>query len=258
MYCRKKFISLLLAFVMVIVMGISASATDSTNIPGPKGALTREEETALGITESAGDIALRNQKESMVEAQRIQNERNSGNSISGSIVSPSYEDNYYRTLSVTAFQQDYSYYCGPANTKQVCHYHNGTSNSQSWYATELGTTLAGSSSLNIKNVVNAQTGKGYVWSDITALTTDQYVSRVKFGMDNYCPAILSIIVTSAGTAPSGIPYTTGGHFITTSGLDTSYGDQIRLTDTNGQWTGATWYNIDVVKQVNQANTYMVW
>ena len=244
MYCKNKYVSLFLALIMIIATCISASATKNVNIQGPKGALTLDEEKALAITEKVEDIAKRRQKEAMVDRQ-IKTTRSS-------------VEDYIRTLNVPTFQQAYSHYCGPANTKQVCHYHNGSSLTQDQYATRLGTTTAGTSSIYIQQVLAEDTGLNYIRSDVSSFETDQYIGWIKYGMDNSMPAILSIIVRNKGTAPSGIPYKTNGHFITTSGLDTKYDNQIRLTDTNGQWAGATWYDIDVVKKVNQANNYMVW
>ena len=42
-------------------------------------------------------------------------------------------------LSVTAYEQEKSYWCGPANIKQVIQYINGSSSSQSTYASSMGT-----------------------------------------------------------------------------------------------------------------------
>ena len=293
MYCKKKYISLFLALVMIAAMCINASAIKNANIQEPKGALTLDEERALGITEKAEDIAKRNQKEAMVDglmcinASAIKNvniqgpkgvltldeeralgitekvedidKRNQKEAmVDRQIRTTRSSADYMRVLSVPTFEQANSYYCGPANTKQVCHYHNGSSLTQDQYAARLGTTTAGSSSIYIQQILAEDTGLNYIRSNISSLTTEQYVGRIKYGMDNSMPAILSIIVRNKGTAPGGIPYKTNGHFITTSGLDTKYDNQIRLTDTNGQWAGATWYDIDVVKEVNQANNYMVW
>ena len=44
MYCKKKYISLFLALIMITATCISASAIKNVNIQGPKGALTLDGE----------------------------------------------------------------------------------------------------------------------------------------------------------------------------------------------------------------------
>jgi len=71
-----------------------------------------------------------------------------------------------KTISVTGFEQERNYWCGPATTKQVLHFLNGSSQTQTYYAGKLGTTTDGTDFSLIDDVLNNhQTKNTYVYSD---------------------------------------------------------------------------------------------
>lgn len=62
-----------------------------------------------------------------------------------------------RTLNVPTYQQETSYWCGPANIKQVIQYINGSSQSQSTYASDMGTNSSdGTYVYRMTNELNAK------------------------------------------------------------------------------------------------------
>lgn len=159
------------------------------------------------------------------------------------------------TLAVECFQQINNYYCGPATVKQVIHYINGSSSSQSSYASRLGTTQSGTAMPNIAPILKSDTNKIYVYASIG--TYSNWVSKVESGMKNKMPAILDINTINV----SAFPYRTLGHYVNTSGLSATSGTlRVRITDPYSAGLGNRWYNATDVYNANNAHERkaMIW
>lgn len=85
------------------------------------------------------------------------------NELDKSLINSSVQSRYYvNKLSVTNYRQDNDYYCGPANVKQVVQYLNGSSASQSTYASYMGTNSTdGTYVYAIRNALNNYTSQSY-------------------------------------------------------------------------------------------------
>ena len=60
-----------------------------------------------------------------------------------------------RNLGIQYFTQERGYYCGPASVKEVLHFLNGSSLSQSTYASNMGTNSSGTMVYRVRNELNA-------------------------------------------------------------------------------------------------------
>lgn len=109
---------------------------------------------------------------------------------SDSLSTLSYDEGYYKILAVTCYEQENSYYCGPATVKQVIQYLNGSSSAQKKYATELGTTTDGTDMTKIAGVLNTHTSKGYVMQSIGSKAT--WMSRIEADTKSSIPVVLEI------------------------------------------------------------------
>lgn len=145
-------------------------------------------------------------------------------------------DGEYYTLGVPVYQQINGYYCGPATVKQVTQYVKGSSNSQDYYAKQLGTTTAGTDMTRIKTFLQKNVWSSYVYSSIG--TSGEWLSKIRYGMRVKKPAVLDIDTRKV----SAFPYNSSGHFVNTSGLDTKYQPvRVRITDPYGPGLGNRWY-----------------
>lgn len=162
-----------------------------------------------------------------------------------------------KTVGVTPFKQETSYWCGPATTKQVIHYLNGKSESQSYYAKKLGTTSGekgGTDFTVVDDVLNSLQSK-YTYSYSTSDTKESWTYSIMYATDNYRPAVLDLKIR-----PKDLPnYRTGvkGHILNVSGYDfRSNTPRVRLTDpfdqgNRGETFGNKWYKLDGVYDANQ-------
>lgn len=167
-------------------------------------------------------------------------------------------DGELKTVGVTPFKQETNYWCGPATTKQVLHYLNGSSKTQTYYAKELGTTRDGTDFSLVDDVLNDhQSEVTYVYSSFTGY--DAWVYAMMYSVDSYHPAVLDLKID-----PSYMPkYTSGveGHILNNSGYDwrsTTKTKQLRLTDPfdqggRGVTHGNVWHPMDGVWKANQAH-----
>ncbi|MBN3554020.1 C39 family peptidase [Fictibacillus nanhaiensis] len=150
----------------------------------------------------------------------------------------------YRAISVPSFKQETSYWCGPATTKQVLHYLNGSSSSQSTYASGLGTTTAGTDFSKIDDYLNSKQSKNnYIYSSGNSYST--WSDRIDYSLSKSVPAP---VVLDLEIYPSYMPkYTThiAGHILNVSGEDSRNSPvQIRLTDPYDQGSrGVTLGNV---------------
>ncbi|MFD2670350.1 C39 family peptidase [Marinicrinis sediminis] len=165
-----------------------------------------------------------------------------------------------KTLSVPSFEQETYYWCGPATVKQVLDSINGSSNSQSYYANELGTTTSGTVFSLVDDILNDhQTDTTYVYTDFQSNEYNTWESIMMAAVDLfYVPAVLDLKIT-----PSNMPlYTSNvaGHILNNSGYDISDSNnkKIRLTDPfdqggRGVTIGNVWHPMEGVWNANQAH-----
>ena len=166
-----------------------------------------------------------------------------------------HSDSYYKVVSVTPFLQENSYYCGPATVKQTINAINGSSESQSAYASKLGTTTSGTDMTRIAPVLNAaQSKKQYVYRNFSDMNF--WLSYGKWALNAGVPAVLDINTTNVPA----FPYRTTGHFINLSGLNMDSNDgsgttnQALVTDPFGPGFGNKWYYVTNVYQANRNHT----
>lgn len=164
-----------------------------------------------------------------------------------------------KTIAVPSFEQETDYWCGPATTKQVLGYFNGTSSSQQTYATELGTSKAGTNFSLVDDVINDhQTDNTYVYREFTASEYGTWKSAMILSIDWGNPAVLDLKITSANMPL--YPRTVEGHILNTSGYNAINENdmKIRLTDpfdegNRGVTLGNVWHPFDGVWNANQAH-----
>lgn len=223
---KKKSIIMALAICASVIMGgladIPVSAQGMID-----GDLTYEEGAVDNITPEM--LALEQQKMNVLYRNRV--------SYPSSI-----------TISVTYFPQENKYYCGPATVKQVVHWINGSSNSQKWYADELGYVEGkGTDMTHIPGVLNDCIDEQYyVYSSIGTQT--QWMDKIRSSIYNDRPAVLDINTIEL-YANKEFPYGTKGHFVNVSGYSST---QVRITDPYDA-AGNVWYDIDILYSANDAH-----
>lgn len=166
---------------------------------------------------------------------------------------------YYKVLNVPVFEQPKDYYCGPATTKQIVHYLNGSSPNMETIAKSLNTEATGNTLIgNIRKYLNLNTTKSY---EIEWDTRDYYTweNQIKYGMENNKPAVLLVKPSTS----LGFPYNSNGHYVNSSGLEINTGGltpdsitqntsssikqnaiytKVRVTDPWGPGLGNRWYD----------------
>ena len=175
---------------------------------------------------------------------------------SRTIIRRVYDPGYYGTLAVTPFQQENGHYCGPATTRQVIDYLNGSSASQDTYARLLGTTSQGTEMPKIRDVLNQKTSKTYRYNQIGSEST--WMNRIETDIKKEKPVVLDIKASNT----SEWPYTTKGHYINTSGIDSKTGHDVRIRITDPYWKafGNRWCTADELYNVNSNHfrQAMIW
>ncbi|WP_247900336.1 C39 family peptidase [Paenibacillus pabuli] len=164
-----------------------------------------------------------------------------------------------KTIAVPSYQQEKSYWCGPATTKQVLGFFNGSSSSQTTYAKELGTTTDGTDFSLVDDVINKyQTKNTYIYQSFTSSDYLTWKSAMILSIDWGNPAVLDLKITSANMPL--YPRTVEGHILNTSGYNViSENDKkLRLTDPfdeggRGVTLGNVWHPFDGVWGANQAH-----
>jgi len=236
----KRFIALFLAFAMMAMAGsIAATATGNT----PNGDLSYEDGGKIYV-QDAKVYALEQQK--LNEAQQLRQQLQ---------LSRAY---FIKVLNVPCFQQETSYWCGPATVKQVEHYLKNRSDTQASYAKALGTTTAGTDMTAIATYLNSNVNRWYTYSSIGSRTT--WEDMIIWGMQNNLPAVLDIKTTNVNN----IPYNSEGHFVNTSGIDyisaSHWDNWVRITDPFGVALGNRWYTAADLYSANNAHwrKAMIW
>lgn len=216
----KKFMVLMMVLSICASMNISVYAAEPID-----GDLTIEE-GANATLNTIENQRLLEQKRAQLEEIKEQ--------LSMGLYSPRALD--YNTLSITCFQQETNYWCGPATVKQVVHFLNGSSNSQAYYAEKLKTTEAGTDMTLIPGVIKAETGVEYAYDSIG--TESSWFDKIFVSVMNSQPAILDINTMNV----SAFPYSVGGHLVNVSGYDATGTKQVRITDPFVKGLGNRWYN----------------
>lgn len=125
------------------------------------------------------------------------------------------QGSYYSTLQVQPFEQIYSYYCGPAVTKQVVEYLNGDSENMRDIGKELRTDESGTFIYRIQDYLNLHTRERYYYED-DIRSFSRWLKRIEDGIRAGKPSVLQI-------KPSrnlGFSYDVeNGHYVNTSGID---------------------------------------
>lgn len=201
------------------------------------------------------------EKESLVK-EYMKEQRKHGKE--DGVVTNALPDGKYKVISVPSFKQETSYWCGPATVKQVLDFLNGSSNSQSYYASKLGTTTDGTDFSKVDDVLNAhQSVNTYVYASISDYST--WSSRIEYNTDKNIPTVLDLKID-----PKYMPKYTAvveGHILNVSGYDTKYSStaQIRLTDpydqgNRGVTLGNVWHPHSGVYQCNNLHfrKAMIW
>lgn len=215
----KKFMLLMMILSICASMNISVYAAESID-----GDLTIEEGANATIN------TIENQR--LLEQKKAQLEKIKGQTTS--LYSTRALD--YNTLSITCFQQETTYWCGPATVKQVVHFLNGSSNSQAYYAEKLKTTTSGTDMTLIPGVIKTETGVEYAYDSIG--TESSWFDKIFVSVMNEQPAILDINTQNV----SAFPYSSAGHFVNVSGYDATGTKQVRITDPYVKGLGNRWYN----------------
>ncbi|MGG3874107.1 C39 family peptidase [Brevibacillus laterosporus] len=158
------------------------------------------------------------------------------------------------TIGIKGFEQETSYWCGPATVKQVLHYINGSSKSQKSYAKELGTTTDGTDFSLIDDVLNDNQSKNkYVYTTHDSDQKYKFLDKIEYGIEHDYPVILDLSIK-----PEYMPLykkAVKGHILNASGYD--WRDwELRLTDPfdqggRGVTLGNTWHPADGVWKANQ-------
>ncbi len=150
----------------------------------------------------------------------------------------------YCLLSVKRFQQETNYYCGPATVKQVIHYINGSSLTQSKYASILGTTTDGTTMTDIDDVLNDYISEEhYVYSSIG--TQSEWLNKVRYSLYYQRPAVLDINTNGI----SSFSYSSSGHFVNVCGYSESSG-RVAITDPYGEQNTAVWHSVSNLYSAN--------
>jgi len=223
--------------VLVLLSGTAFAAENEVSVASDKaseiiidGDLTIEEGASPHTPSAVEKAAEANKtKEATDFANKLQKEFATTKAASTSV-----------TLKMVAYKQEYTYYCGPATVKEVVQYFKGTSSSQAFYATKLGTISAGTVMTNIPGVLRTYTGKNYIYSEgITSVSTWQAWLLLDITHQSYkWPVVLDIATTKDFW-----PYKTSGHYVAVSGLvyTGSTVNNVYICDCHPSYTNA-YYN----------------
>ena len=187
------------------------------------------------------------------EVEAIKLKRDKANLEAEMIVNTkSYDDGIYKTLNVPVFEQENGHFCGPATTKQVAHYMTGSSHSQQYIADTIGTTSSGTTMAYILYYLNGKKGLNYTYDQGIANDYTTWLNAIYSGINNSKPAII-IVKDSSGSV---LPYSTNGHYINSSGVDSKYSsNKIRITDPWTPGLGNKWYYASDIHMLNYNDTY---
>lgn len=168
-----------------------------------------------------------------------------------------------RTLDVPTYQQEKNYWCGPAAVKEVLHFLNGSSSSQSTYATNMNTENDKSTYVyRLRNELNArQSTHTYQYEDITTESrfTEILISDVmdsEVGVPFVLHALTGSLYRYNGTTLHHYLVVNGGDMSkqTVTYVDSWASDYGRGT-TLGRWTDS---RSNVANTVLTSGRYVIW
>jgi hypothetical protein len=158
-----------------------------------------------------------------------------------------------KNLRVAYQQQPNAYYCGPAATRIALSAH-GAAPSQDQVAQKLGTTEAGTDSVNdVTRVLNQNLRtRAYHTTEIpNQAANPNQVQRLKTDLTKAIDANRVVVANVIGTATdtNGNQHSyPGGHYLTVVGY-TAHGDQVKIAD---PWDGS--YTVTTTNLANWAAT----
>lgn len=157
----KKIISATLLILMVLSINIYSLANTSSND------ITTESEY-YRLNGGTKEDLLQNEKNKIKSDLEMQE----------NLVQPL--ATYSKTLNITTYQQETSYWCGPANIKQVIQYLTGSSESQSTYASDMGTNSSdGTYVYKMVQELNAKQSKfTYAYYEVSSNDTQTVASYI--------------------------------------------------------------------------------
>lgn len=173
-------------------------------------------------------------------------------------------------LDVERFEQETQYWCAPASVKQVLHYVNGRSESQSYYASKLRTTTAGTDMTVIPKVLNDEIGEKIYAYDGNIKSFRRWELNILTAIKDQYPPILDIKIDKKHKEYFG--YESEGHFVNIAGHQRlSNGNYLKVTDpcertilrpagTYPDKTTSEWVKIDHVYNCNMLHfrKAMIW
>ncbi len=151
----------------------------------------------------------------------------------------------YNTLSVPVYEQETSYYCGPATVKQVTAFMKGSADSQKYIADKIFTNRDGTTMPYMLYYLNDEKKLNYTYDEGIASNYGTWMNAIYKSVDNRKPAIM-IVTDKSGSV---LPYTTSGHYVNVSGYDTggaspfrASSSSVRITDPWTPGLGNRWYD----------------
>lgn len=172
----------------------------------------------------------------------------------------SFEDGVYKTLPVPVFEQENEYYCGPATLKAVVHYYKGVSEDQVTYASSdyLNTDKYLATGYEEMTTCLNTYGKSnaYVSSYDNLPNIETWFCQVEYNMVHEEPIVMPIKTVGIPE----FPYDTYGHYLAISAINSKYTApaEVRLVDPHYDFSGATWYDYDVVYEANSIHEHSLY
>ncbi len=171
-----------------------------------------------------------------------------------------------RNLSITNYTQSNSYYCGPANVKQVLQYINGSSLSQSTYASNMGTNSSGTYVYRIRNELNnKQSYHTYAYTQMGSGDLEKFKniisSDIFYGNDTEVKGIPVILHALTKALPIYNSHNTG-HYLTVSGYSAiartvTYVDTNSSNYGNGNVLGSHTVSAEIMFQTVSGSRYVI-
>jgi len=189
--------------------------------------------TSLGSGAALDDSSLTPAREAALARQTTRKEAALGidTGATGELGALSLNKYGLQTRPVTGFQQERTYWCGPAAARQSLSFHKALSGSgtalpsQATLATRIGTTTSGSTTVAIASALNAYSGTfgtvSYLASDITGTTSpyETFVNRIGTMLRSITiNPTTPIILTQTAYIPR-YGGTSSRHYMTVSGID---------------------------------------
>lgn len=171
-----------------------------------------------------------------------------------------------KTLDVPYFEQEESYYCGPATVKQTYSFLNEFLNGSTYSPPQsnlryiLDTTEDGTDQNNIETYLNSSfpsISYSMLWRNGAYTNATQMFNLIKTDINNNKPSIAHVIISAKLEADSEWNYTTGGHYLNFRGYVEAVStgvDIVLITDPNFDGHGYSSGRYGVIKEAVYAAT----